>query len=206
MGIRAGCGVGRAEQGPASLGVKRVYCWQHRLQGTVNCPPRPAQLPPRHPLTALRVPLTSDQNSPWHCSPTPGTDWAQLVWAGLGCARGRAWPRGRRSLRGWVGGESPGRSVAGRPQLLCPRYAHVLTPYMNSVPAIIAKASAIHNPIIYAITHPKYRCSPGSQAHPHGHGGPAKGVSFLSLCMYWRGSSSWDQPVTVGGPGHLGRV
>lgn len=31
---------------------------------------------------------------------------------------------------------------------------------MNSVPAIIAKASAIHNPIIYAITHPKYRCRP----------------------------------------------
>ncbi|KAG7231867.1 hypothetical protein INR49_010247 [Caranx melampygus] len=28
---------------------------------------------------------------------------------------------------------------------------------MNSVPAVIAKASAIHNPIIYAITHPKYR-------------------------------------------------
>ncbi|XP_070121676.1 melanopsin isoform X5 [Equus caballus] len=37
------------------------------------------------------------------------------------------------------------------------RYAHVLTPYMNSVPAVIAKASAIHNPIIYAIIHPKYR-------------------------------------------------
>ncbi|XP_061611133.1 melanopsin-A-like isoform X2 [Phyllopteryx taeniolatus] len=36
-------------------------------------------------------------------------------------------------------------------------YAHLLTPYMNSVPAVIAKASAIHNPIIYAITHPKYR-------------------------------------------------
>uniref|UniRef100_A0A3Q2ZTB7 Opsin 4a (melanopsin) n=1 Tax=Kryptolebias marmoratus TaxID=37003 RepID=A0A3Q2ZTB7_KRYMA len=36
-------------------------------------------------------------------------------------------------------------------------YADVLTPYMNSVPAVIAKASAIHNPIIYAITHPKYR-------------------------------------------------
>lgn len=33
----------------------------------------------------------------------------------------------------------------------------MLTPYMNSVPAVIAKASAIHNPIIYAITHPKYR-------------------------------------------------
>ncbi|CAB1312559.1 unnamed protein product [Coregonus sp. 'balchen'] len=36
-------------------------------------------------------------------------------------------------------------------------YADFLTPYMNSVPAVIAKASAIHNPIIYAITHPKYR-------------------------------------------------
>ncbi|XP_045425001.1 melanopsin isoform X1 [Lemur catta] len=36
-------------------------------------------------------------------------------------------------------------------------YSHVLTPYMHSVPAVIAKASAIHNPIIYAITHPKYR-------------------------------------------------
>ncbi|XP_034563210.1 melanopsin-A-like [Notolabrus celidotus] len=36
-------------------------------------------------------------------------------------------------------------------------YANLLTPYMNSVPAVIAKASAIYNPIIYAITHPKYR-------------------------------------------------
>ncbi|XP_051504908.1 melanopsin-A-like isoform X2 [Myxocyprinus asiaticus] len=36
-------------------------------------------------------------------------------------------------------------------------YADMLTPYMNSVPAVIAKSSAIHNPIIYAITHPKYR-------------------------------------------------
>ncbi|XP_055986482.1 melanopsin [Sorex fumeus] len=36
-------------------------------------------------------------------------------------------------------------------------YSHVLTPYMNSVPAVIAKASAIHNPIIYALTHSKYR-------------------------------------------------
>ncbi|NP_001122071.1 melanopsin isoform 2 [Mus musculus] len=36
-------------------------------------------------------------------------------------------------------------------------YSHILTPYMSSVPAVIAKASAIHNPIIYAITHPKYR-------------------------------------------------
>lgn len=40
-------------------------------------------------------------------------------------------------------------------------HAHLLTPYMNSVPAVIAKASAIHNPIIYAITHPKYRAAIG---------------------------------------------
>ncbi|NXS60464.1 OPN4A protein, partial [Brachypteracias leptosomus] len=36
-------------------------------------------------------------------------------------------------------------------------YSHVLTPFMNSIPAVTAKASVIHNPIIYAITHPKYR-------------------------------------------------
>uniref|UniRef100_A0A8C3E9I5 Opsin 4 n=1 Tax=Corvus moneduloides TaxID=1196302 RepID=A0A8C3E9I5_CORMO len=36
-------------------------------------------------------------------------------------------------------------------------YSHVLTPFMHSIPAVIAKASVIHNPIIYAITHPKYR-------------------------------------------------
>ncbi|XP_074686534.1 melanopsin isoform X4 [Strix aluco] len=36
-------------------------------------------------------------------------------------------------------------------------YSNVLTPFMNSIPAVIAKASVIHNPIIYAITHPKYR-------------------------------------------------
>uniref|UniRef100_A0A673XB63 Opsin 4 n=1 Tax=Salmo trutta TaxID=8032 RepID=A0A673XB63_SALTR len=50
-------------------------------------------------------------------------------------------------------------------------YADMLTPYMNSVPAAIAKASAIHNPIIYAITHPKYRYThhhhtPQLQVHP----------------------------------------
>lgn len=42
-------------------------------------------------------------------------------------------------------------------------YAQLLTPYMNSVPAVIAKASAIHNPIIYALTHPKYRIAIGRQ-------------------------------------------
>nr|XP_048277505.1 melanopsin [Myodes glareolus] len=38
-------------------------------------------------------------------------------------------------------------------------YSHILTPYMSSVPAVIAKASAIHNPIVYAIAHPKYRAA-----------------------------------------------
>ncbi|XP_067996128.1 melanopsin isoform X1 [Melanerpes formicivorus] len=36
-------------------------------------------------------------------------------------------------------------------------YSHILTPFVNSIPAVIAKASVIHNPIIYAIIHPKYR-------------------------------------------------
>ncbi|XP_071605362.1 melanopsin isoform X2 [Heliangelus exortis] len=37
------------------------------------------------------------------------------------------------------------------------KYSHVLTPFMSSIPAVIAKASVIHNPIIYALSHPKYR-------------------------------------------------
>ncbi|XP_063314704.1 melanopsin-B-like [Pelobates fuscus] len=32
-----------------------------------------------------------------------------------------------------------------------------LTPYSKTIPAVIAKASAIYNPIIYGIIHPKYR-------------------------------------------------
>ncbi|XP_066506760.1 opsin 4xa [Hoplias malabaricus] len=36
-------------------------------------------------------------------------------------------------------------------------YSSVLTPYSKMVPAVIAKASAIYNPIIYAIIHSKYR-------------------------------------------------
>ncbi|KAK2519943.1 melanopsin [Columba guinea] len=34
---------------------------------------------------------------------------------------------------------------------------NALTPYSKSVPAVIAKASAVYNPIIYAIIHPRYR-------------------------------------------------
>ncbi|KAM6958772.1 melanopsin-A-like [Aplochiton taeniatus] len=36
-------------------------------------------------------------------------------------------------------------------------HANILTPYSKTVPAVIAKASAIYNPFIYAINHPKYR-------------------------------------------------
>ncbi|XP_015229746.1 PREDICTED: melanopsin-A-like [Cyprinodon variegatus] len=36
-------------------------------------------------------------------------------------------------------------------------YANILSPYSKAVPAIIAKASTIYNPIIYAIIHNKYR-------------------------------------------------
>nr|XP_057911009.1 opsin 4xa isoform X1 [Doryrhamphus excisus]XP_057911018.1 opsin 4xa isoform X1 [Doryrhamphus excisus] len=36
-------------------------------------------------------------------------------------------------------------------------YARVLNPYSKAVPAVIAKASAIYNPFIYAIIHSKYR-------------------------------------------------
>ncbi|KAM7416826.1 hypothetical protein PAMA_018746 [Pampus argenteus] len=36
-------------------------------------------------------------------------------------------------------------------------YANILSPYSKAVPAIIAKASAIYNPFIYAIIHTKYR-------------------------------------------------
>lgn len=36
-------------------------------------------------------------------------------------------------------------------------HADILSPYSKAVPAIIAKASAIYNPFIYAIIHNKYR-------------------------------------------------
>uniref|UniRef100_A0A3B4B442 G-protein coupled receptors family 1 profile domain-containing protein n=1 Tax=Periophthalmus magnuspinnatus TaxID=409849 RepID=A0A3B4B442_9GOBI len=36
-------------------------------------------------------------------------------------------------------------------------HANILTPYSKAVPAIIAKASTIYNPFIYAIIHNKYR-------------------------------------------------
>lgn len=40
---------------------------------------------------------------------------------------------------------------------LSSRHASILSPYSKTVPAIIAKASTIYNPFIYAIIHNKYR-------------------------------------------------
>ncbi|XP_053731259.1 melanopsin-A isoform X3 [Synchiropus splendidus] len=84
-------------------------------------------------------------------------------------------------------------------------YADMLTPYMNSVPAVIAKASAIHNPIIYAITHPKYRLAlaryvPGLAAllcvRPHDLRSGSSSSSFVST----RRSTLTSQTSEVSGP------
>lgn len=97
-------GVGRAEQRTSVTGGEEGLLLAAQA-------PRDSETPTWHsflldaPSTALRMPLPSDQSLPWHCSPTPGADLAQLVWAGLGSARGRAWSRGRRFLRGWGGRE-----------------------------------------------------------------------------------------------------
>lgn len=50
--------------------------------------------------------------------------------------------------------------VTGNVQFYCVtlfRYGSILNPYSKAVPAVIAKASAIYNPFIYAIIHSKYR-------------------------------------------------
>ncbi len=53
--------------------------------------------------------------------------------------------------------------------IFCSRYSHVLTPYSKAVPAVIAKASAIYNPFIYAIIHSNYRfVRAQSPRPPHG--------------------------------------
>ncbi|XP_006894549.1 PREDICTED: melanopsin [Elephantulus edwardii] len=97
-------------------------------------------------------------------------------------------------------------------------YAHVLTPYMNSVPAVIAKASAIHNPIIYAITHPKYRmaiaqhlpclgvllCMSGKHTRPYTsyrsthHSTLSSQASDLSWISGWRRQPSLGSESEVG--------
>lgn len=95
--------------------------------------------------------------------------------------------------------------LAWGPHLLCPRYAHVLTPYMSSVPAVIAKASAIHNPIIYAITHPKYRCGSFPEPQPWplrawpADGGRGHHLSCLLYVCRMGATSSWERLVTLNG-------
>nr|AKS48308.1 rhabdomeric opsin 2 [Platynereis dumerilii] len=36
-------------------------------------------------------------------------------------------------------------------------YRHIMTPYVCQIPSVFAKASAIWNPFVYSISHPKYR-------------------------------------------------
>ncbi|XP_078579063.1 LOW QUALITY PROTEIN: melanopsin-like [Branchiostoma floridae x Branchiostoma japonicum] len=38
-------------------------------------------------------------------------------------------------------------------------YQDLVTPYLQSIPAVFAKSSAVYNPIVYAITHPKFRAA-----------------------------------------------
>ncbi|KAI8521517.1 Melanopsin [Branchiostoma belcheri] len=38
-------------------------------------------------------------------------------------------------------------------------YQDLVTPYLQSIPAMFAKSSAVYNPIVYAITHPKFRAA-----------------------------------------------
>ncbi|XP_030594005.1 opsin 4xb isoform X3 [Archocentrus centrarchus] len=51
-------------------------------------------------------------------------------------------------------------------------HANILSPYSKTVPAIIAKASTIYNPIIYAIIHNKYRMAL-VEKHPSTVGDPS---------------------------------
>uniref|UniRef100_A0A2K5ESU1 Opsin 4 n=1 Tax=Aotus nancymaae TaxID=37293 RepID=A0A2K5ESU1_AOTNA len=72
-------------------------------------------------------------------------------------------------------------------------YAHVLTPYMSSVP--------IHNPIIYAITHPKYRVAIAQHlpclgvllgvSHRHSHPYPSYRSTHCSTLISHPSNLSW---------------
>lgn len=35
--------------------------------------------------------------------------------------------------------------------------AELVTPYVSEIPVMFAKASAMHNPVIYALSHPRFR-------------------------------------------------
>ena len=66
------------------------------------------------------------------------------------------------------------------------RYAHLLNPYSKTLPAVIAKASAVYNPFIYAIVHAKYR-----YLHPH--------LTSLLLSLTWLVLILWASVHTQSG-------
>lgn len=72
-----------------SLGVERVYCQQHRFQGTVKPPTWHTFLPASLSM-ALWVPTDLRSEFSLLRSFSHGADLAVLVWARLGCAPGRA--------------------------------------------------------------------------------------------------------------------
>ena len=55
-------------------------------------------------------------------------------------------------LLSWV----PYASVAAI-GMIYPHSAKIITPYLSEIPVMFAKASASYNPLIYALSHPKYR-------------------------------------------------
>ena len=118
-----GCGEGWSEG--ESLRVRGGGHWQqHSLPGAV----RPAEsLPLWHiisaPLPHLlpRFPFTSDQNSPWHHSASPGNDLVVPLWTRPGCALARlGWPKkkvpertgGLWSLQGGSAGKGTSASLS----------------------------------------------------------------------------------------------
>lgn len=188
--VRGGGGAGQRPRGPRGGEGFLPAARAPDYHGTRQNPPQPALSSSSNPPSwSPQVSTHLRSEFSLHFSPSHEAGLAVLVWARLGCspqglAQGKQVPERAGGLWSlWEG------QLAGEPWLLCPRYAHVLTPYMNTVPAVIAKASAIHNPIIYAITHPKYRCSPppGPSPRSPGHGGPEAmngsrdWPSFLSL-------------------------
>lgn len=65
------------------------------------------------------------------------------------------------------------------------RYGSILDPYSKTVPAVIAKASAIYNPFIYAIIHSKYRWGQPILA-PLTSGGEMRSVNCRKLVIFNR--------------------
>lgn len=76
--------------------------------------PTLAHFSPSPPTTALWVPTHPRKEFSRASQSLHGADLVVMVWARLGCATGRTWPRGRRFLREWVGYRVSGGGPVGR--------------------------------------------------------------------------------------------